>query len=122
MELEGTEATAEEVLSLNPDVVIIGGPAQHELYEELLADDAWVDINAVKNGRVFTNPNGLFPWERFGMESALQIKFAASVIHPELYQVDLVTEVQDFYRDFVGIELTDEEAQNMINGYGPSGE
>ena len=122
MELEGTEATAEEVLSLNPDVVIIGGPAQHELYEELLADDAWVDINAVKNGRVFTNPNGLFPWERFGMESALQIKFAASVIHPELYQVNLVAEVQDFYRDFVGIELTDEEAQNMINGYGPNGE
>ena len=122
MDLEGTNATAEEVLALNPDVVIIGGPAQHELYEELMADAAWKDINAVKNNRVYTNPNGLFPWERFGLESALQIKFAASVIHPGLYQVDLVAEVQDFYKEFVGIELTDEQAQNMINGYGPHGE
>ncbi|MGI5876200.1 MAG: ABC transporter substrate-binding protein [Dethiobacteria bacterium] len=122
MGLEGTEVTAEEVLALNPDIVIIGGPAQHELYEELMADDAWKDINAVKNNRVYTNPNGLFPWERFGMESALQIKFAASVIHPDLYQVDMIAEVQDFYREFVGIELTDEQAQNMINGYGPYGE
>lgn len=122
MGLEGINATAEEVLALNPDVVIIGGPAQHELYEELMADDAWEDINAVKNDRVYTNPNGLFPWERFGMESALQIKFAASVIHPDLYQVDMIDEVQDFYKEFVGIELTDEQAQNMINGYGPYGE
>ena len=79
MGLEGTNATAEEVLALNPDIVIIGGPAQHELYDELMADAAWKDINAVKNNRVYTNPNGLFPWERFGMESTLQIKFAAVI-------------------------------------------
>jgi iron complex transport system substrate-binding protein len=122
LNLTGTTASAEEVLALNPDVVIIGGPAQHELYDELMSSDEWEDINAVKNGRVYTNPNGLFPWERFGMESALQIKFAASVIHPELYQVDLVAEVQDFYREFVGIELTKQQAQYMIDGYGPNGE
>lgn len=124
MGIEGTNTTAaaEEVLALNPDVVIIGGPAQHELYDELMADPAWKDINAVKNNRVYTNPNGLFPWDRFGMESALQIKFAASVIHPELYQVDMIAEVQEFYKEFVGVELTDEQAQNMINGYGPHGE
>lgn len=122
LNLSGTTASAEDVLALNPDVVIIGGPAQHELYEELMAAEEWKGINAVKNGRVYTNPNGLFPWERFGMESALQILFAASVIHPDLFQVDMVSEVQDFYKEFVGIELTKEEAQNMINGYGPKGE
>jgi len=122
LNLSGTTASAEDVLALNPDVVIIGGPAQHELYEELMAAEEWKGINAVKNGRVYTNPNGLFPWERFGMESALQILFAASVIHPDLFQVDMVSEVQDFYKEFVGIELTKEEAQNMIKGYGPKGE
>lgn len=75
LNLSGTTASAEDVLALNPDVVIIGGPAQHELYEELMAAEEWKGINAVKNGRVYTNPNGLFPWERFGMESALQILF-----------------------------------------------
>lgn len=122
LNLSGTTASAEDVLALNPDVVIIGGPYQHELYEELMAAEEWKEINAVKNGRVYTNPNGLFPWERFGMESALQILFAASVIHPDIFEVDMVSEVQDFYREFVGIELTNEEAQNMIKGYGPKGE
>ncbi|ABN07882.1 periplasmic binding protein [Methanocorpusculum labreanum Z] len=122
LNLTGNTASAEEVLALNPDVIIIGGPAQHELYDELMASEEWKEINAVKNGRVYTNPNGLFPWERFGMESALQILFAASVIHPDLFQVDMVSEVQDFYKEFVGIDLTKEEAQNMINGYGPNGE
>lgn len=122
LELKGSEASAEAVLALNPDVVIIGGPAQHVLYDTLMADAAWKDIDAVKNGRIYTNPNGLFPWERFGLESALQIPFAASVIHPDLFEVDLVAEVQDFYREFVGIELTKEQAQFMIDGYGPNGE
>ncbi len=120
LNLSGTTGSAEDVLALNPDIVIIGGPYQHQLYEELMAADEWKEINAVKNGRVYTNPNGLFPWERFGMESALQILFAASVIHPELFEVDMVSEVQDFYKEFVGIDLTKEEAQNMINGYGPN--
>lgn len=122
LKLDGSNANPEEVLKLNPDVVIIGGPAQHELYEELMAAPEWKEINAVKNGRVYTNPMGLFPWERFGMESALQIKFAASVINPDLYQVDMVAETQAFYRDFVGVELTVEQAENMIAGLGPNGE
>lgn len=114
--------TPEAILNLNPDVIIIGGFAQHELFNELMSTPEWQDINAVKNNRVYTNPNGLFPWERFGMESALQIPFAASIIHPDLYEVDLVDEVKDFYKEFVGIELSDSQAMNMIHGYGPVGE
>lgn len=122
LKLEQNQAQAEEILAANPDVVIIGGPAQHELYDELMNDTAWKEINAVKNNRVYTNPNGLFPWDRFGMESALQIKFAAAVINPELYKVNLVEEAQEFYKTFMDIELTNEEAQNMIDGLGPNGE
>lgn len=121
LNLEGTQAQAEEVLALNPDIVIIGGPAQHELYDELMADPAWKDIKAVQNGRVYTNPNGLFPWERFGMESALQILWSAQTIHPELFEVDMVAELQSFYKEFVGVELTEEQANNMLKGLDPDG-
>lgn len=114
--------TPEAVLSLNPDIIIIGGFAEHDLYNELMNSPQWKDIKAVKNNRVYLNPNGLFPWERFGMESALQIPFAASVIHPESYKVNLVDDVKKFYKEFVGIDLTDKQAQYMIDGYGPNGE
>jgi len=116
------DVTPEAILSLNPDIIIIGGFAEHDLYNELMNSSQWKDVNAVIHDRVYMNPNGLFPWERFGMESALQIPFAASVIHPELYTVDLVDKVKSFYKEFMDIELTDSQAQNMIDGYGPNGE
>lgn len=121
LEMEGNSVQAEAILALNPDVIIIGGPAEHVLYDELMADPAWQDIDAVKNGRVYINPNGLFPWERFGMESVLQILWAAETLHPDLVDVDMVAETQAFYRDFVGVELTDQQAQNLLAGLDPEG-
>lgn len=121
LEMDGNSVQAEAILALNPDVIIIGGPAEHVLYEKLMADPAWQDINAVKNGRVYINPNGLFPWDRFGMESVLQILWAAETIHPDLVDVDMVAETQAFYRDFVGVELTEQQAQYLLDGLDPEG-
>lgn len=120
--VKSNEVSAEAILNLNPDIVIIGGSAQHELYAEIMKDTAWKEIKAVKNKKVYTNPYGIFSWDRFSAESALQIQFAASVINPELYSVDLVQEVQNFYKKFTNVELTKEQAKNMIKGYSPTGE
>lgn len=122
LNLEGSQAQAEEVLALNPDVVIIGGPAQHKLYDDLMADPAWQDITAVKEGRVYTNPMGLFPWDRYSLESALQILWAAETLHPDLVDVDMEQKVQEFYQDFVGVELTEEQAGYILAGLTPEGE
>ncbi len=122
LNLEGSQAQAEEVLALDPDVVIIGGPAQHKLYDDLMADPAWQDITAVKEGRVYTNPMGLFPWDRYSLESALQILWAAQTLHPDLVDVDMEQKVQEFYQDFVGVELTEEQAGYILAGLTPEGE
>ncbi|MDL2224808.1 ABC transporter substrate-binding protein [Eubacteriales bacterium OttesenSCG-928-M02] len=118
----GNDLQVEAILNLNPDVIMIGGPFQRAIEEKLKSDPAWKDIKAVKDGRIYRNPVGLFPWCRFGMESVMQIKYAASKLHPDLYQVDMVKEVQDFYKEFVGKELTEEQAKNMLDGLGPNGE
>lgn len=122
LNLQGNKVTAEEILKLNPDIIIIGTEAQHKIFDELMAAEEWQDINAVKNKRVYTNPLGLFSWERFGMESALQLLYAASIIQPELFQVDIAAETQAFYKTFVGVELTEDQVENMLKGYGPNGE
>ncbi len=120
--LDSGEVSAEAILALNPDVIIIGGQAQHELYDELMADPAWQNINALVNDRVYKNPCGTFGWDRFGAESAMQIKFAASVINPDLFEVDMIEEIKNFYLNFAGVEFTDQHAQYMLDGYGPNGE
>ena len=40
----------------------------------------------------------------------------------KLIDVDMVKEVKDFYKKFVGYDMTDEEATNMLTGKGPKGE
>lgn len=127
LNLEGQEVTAEEIFSLNPDVIIVGGVYQHTLIDQLKNTDGWKDLDAVKNDRVYNNPYGCFNWERFGMESLLQIDYALLCIQPEIAaengitRESMVQEVQDFYQYYNGAELTAEEAGYMLDGLQPDG-
>ncbi len=127
LNLEGQEVTAEEIFSLNPDVIIVGGVYQHVLIDQLKNTDGWKELNAVKNNRVYNNPYGCFNWERFGLESLMQIDYALLCIQPEIAaengitRESMVQEVQDFYQYYNGTELTDEEAGYMLDGMQPDG-
>ena len=125
--LEGQEVTAEQIFELNPDVIIVGGTSQHLLMKELQETDGWKDLNAVKNGRVYNNPYGCFNWDRFGLESCLQLDYALMCIQPEIAAeagIDrdfMVQDVIDFYARNNGTELTKEQAGFMLDGLGPDG-
>ena len=122
------EFNAEELFALNPDVIIIGGSFQHELMEKIKTEDGWKDLKAVQNGRVYNNPYGCFNWDRFGMESQMQIEYALTCIQPEIAAANgidrayLEQMVIDFYKTYNGTELTAEQAGFMLDGLTPSGE
>ena len=127
LNLEGSEVTAEEIFELDPDIIIVGGVYQHDLIERLNTTDGWKDLSAVKNGRVYGNPYACFNWDRFGMESLLQIDFALLCIQPEIAAENgidadaIVEEIKTFYATYNGAELTDEQANNMLGGLLPDG-
>lgn len=121
------EVTAEEVFAINPDVIFVGNTYQHKLVEDLKTMDGWKDLNAVKNNRVYTIPYGCFGWDRYGMESTLLIDYALYCLQPEIAEENginheyLVNEVIAFYKTFNGTEMTEEQAENMLNGLTPDG-
>ena len=117
-----SKVDAEALLATNPDNVIIGGRYQHVIYDDLFAADEWKNISAVKNNHVFKIPMGLSAWNRYSLETALLIPWTASVVYPEYYEFDAVNEVIKFYKEFMGYELTEQQAQYMIEGLTPSGE
>ena len=122
-----TEVTAEELLAIDPDVIIVGGTYQHKLVEELQTTDGWKELSAVENGRVYTNPYGAFAWDRFGLESYFQMDYALLCIQPELAaengidRASITQEVMDFYKMMNGTELTEEQVGYMIDGLEPDG-
>ena len=104
----------EQVLQWNPDVLITGKPKKQ--VEQVMSDPAWANLKAVKNGRVYSNPKGVFAWDRYGVESALQPQWCAKLLYPELFEdFDIAQELKNFYHTFFYYELSDEQAQMILN-------
>ena len=52
----GRPVTMEQVAAWNPDVIIVGTAPNPQNRQAILDDPRWREINAVKNGKVFVNP------------------------------------------------------------------
>ena len=67
--------------------------------DKIKGDPAWQSISAVKNNRIYANPTGTFPWDRYSAEEALQILWAAQLFHPEQFKdLNMVEKTQAFYK------------------------
>jgi len=109
--LHGT--SLEQLLTWNPDVLIVGGTVGQ--VEQIKSDPRWQRLKAVQAGKVYLNPKGVFPWDRYGPEEALQIQWAAQTLQPSLFQdVDVVQATRAFYRDFFSYELTDGDVADIM--------
>ena len=104
-----------------PVNVIIMGVGAASAVEALKADEAWSGITAVKNGAVYANPNGVFSWDRYSGEEALQVLWAAKKFNPDKFaDVDIEKETKDFYMQYYGYQLTDDECSRILNGENPA--
>lgn len=113
--------TMETIVSANPDVIILGGSGSDESLNSILSDDAWSGITAVKNKAVYNNPLGVFAWDRYSGEEALQILWVAQKLHPDLFpDIDMVKETTSFYQTFYGYSLTADEAQRIVDSKYPA--
>ena len=111
----------EQIIASQPDYIIIGGSDAQKGVDAIKADAAWADVPAVKNDKIIKNPVGTFNWDRYSAEAALQILWAAKLFHPEKFSdIDLVKETGEFYSTFYGYNLTEDEAQRIINGEAPA--
>ena len=114
--------TMESIVEANPDVIIIGsrGNKAQAAIEKIKSDPSWQSISAVKNNRVYANPTGTFPWDRYSAEEALQILWAAQLFHPEKFKdVNMVEKTQGFYKKYYGYALSKENAEQILKGLSP---
>jgi iron complex transport system substrate-binding protein len=108
--------SAEQLLVWQPDIVVLAANAGDIGPSSLLRQ-----LPAVQRGHVVRNPAGVFPWDRYGTEVALQLQWAAQQLHPERFKdVDMVAQTVAFYRQFFDYPLTDAEAQRILQGLPPS--
>lgn len=116
------EINAEEIPNMNPDVIIIGRAKAPEILQKIYENPIYAGTKAVKNKRVYVNPTGVFSWDRYGTEGALQILWAAKILHPEIFKnINIAAETKKFYKEFLHYELSDDEVNYILNGLDPTG-
>lgn len=110
----------EQITAWNPDVIIVGTAPNEENRRAILNDPRWRQIAAVRTGRVFGNPSGVYLWDRHSAEAALQVLWAAKTLHPDRFLgLDLRKETQRFYAKFFSHTLTEAEYDTIMRAVAP---
>lgn len=116
----GRPVSLEQIAAWNPDVIIVGTAPNQRSREAILADPRWSGIKAVRSGRVYVNPSGAYLWDRHSAEAALQVLWAAKVLHPKKFAgLDVNRETKLFYSRFFHYNLTDAELSSIMNATPP---
>ena len=106
--LEGdswTEVSYEQLLAMNPDVIILPSDASYTV-DDVLADPQLADVTAVKSGAVYAIPGDLEAWDSPVPSCFLGSEWIMSTLHPDRFpKAELDADVTSFYQAFYGINV-----------------
>lgn len=103
----------EQIFQADPDVIIT---MRADDAKAIRQDAQWQQLRAVKQGRVYANPLGMFWWCRETSEQALQFLWLAKTLYPQQMQhIDMAKETHDFYQRFYGIDLTAQQVDSILS-------
>ena len=106
--------TFEQIQAWNPDVIIVMGTQKDK--ETVMNDPQWKDLKAIKDGKLYINPKGVFYWDRYGAEEALQIQWAAKTLYPDMFpNLDIKDVLTKFYTEFFDYSLTSDDIDSILH-------
>jgi iron complex transport system substrate-binding protein len=108
------KVSMEQIISYNPDVILV---KEKTFFDTVFTDPRWQNIRAIRDKRVYLIPFVPFNWfdRPPSFMRLLGIKWLINRLHPDLYQIDMVTETKSFYKLFLGVDLNEKEAQEVLN-------
>ncbi|SFR67865.1 ABC transporter substrate-binding protein [Anaeromicropila populeti] len=108
----------EEVIKWQPDVILLSEANKNEknAYQNLIQNTAWENIPAVKNNKVYVSPMLLFSWfdRPPSINELIGIKWLAVTLYPDYYEIDMKSEIKEFYQKYYQIDLKEEVITDML--------
>ena len=104
----------EQLLLYDPEVILVKEPT---FFTTVFTDPRWKNLRAVRDKRVYLIPFEPFNWfdRPPSFMRLLGIKWLLSLLHPDLYPVDMLAETRAFYTLFLGVELSEAQAREVLN-------
>lgn len=108
------KVSIEQVLLYDPDVILV---FESSFYRKVFGDRRWQRLRAVRNKRVYLIPKQPFNWFDCppSFMRLLGVKWVASLLYPERCRIDMVKETQKFFKLFLGVDLTADEAKKLMH-------
>jgi iron complex transport system substrate-binding protein len=109
----------EQIYMWNPELIFITNfnPAKpDDLKNNTIGAWDWSGVGAVKNGRVYKMPLGIYRSYTPGIDTPITLLWMAKTAYPELFSdIDIIGETKKYYKDVFDIELTDEQATKIFS-------
>ncbi|MGA7828375.1 MAG: ABC transporter substrate-binding protein [Geobacteraceae bacterium] len=109
------KVSMEQVLLYNPDVILA---FDRTFYRRVFHDAKWRRIRAVRNRKVFFIPDQPTNWfdRPPSFMRFIGLKWVLNLLYPRDYKIDIVKEASDFYRFFLGVEVSEGDMRRIITG------
>jgi iron complex transport system substrate-binding protein len=104
----------EEIVKWNPQVIITNSAEGASVIKN---DKALQTIDAVRNGRIYVVPFGVYQWNEHSGEGALYPLWVAKECYPDLFKnIDMKAEVKKFYNTWYSYNIPDHEIDVILAG------
>lgn len=115
------QISAEQLLAWDPDVIIVNGEPKADLSgasaaRAILDDPNYATLTAVREGKVYGTPAAPFGWidRPPGPNRLIGMRWFSSLLYPDYVSGDADKEVQEFFRLFYHVELTEEQLNQLL--------
>lgn len=110
----------EQIYALNPEVIFLSNfceASPEDILNNTIEGQDWSLIQAVKDGRVYRIPIGIYIWYPPSGDIPLMLKWMATKNYPEIFaDISIEKEISEFFQRFYGYELSDEHIRNILEG------
>ena len=107
----------EQIYKWNPDVILITTMTEtiaEDILNNSIEGQDWSQIEAVKNGKVFKEPLGVFHWFPPSGDAPLMANWMAQTLHLDLFIYSMSDEIKLYYENFCGYKLTQEQIEGIL--------
>lgn len=107
------DVSMEQLYIWDPDVILL---SEKEAYERAITDPMWTMLRAVEEGNVYLVPSE--PYSFIDAPPAtnriIGIYWLGNLLYPELYPVDVVDKMIEYYDLYYSYDLTAEHAEEIL--------
>ena len=119
--LTTNQPSKEEIVEQNPDVFVCGGQYQNKNINSLKTEEPYVNLDAVKNNKVYNIPIGFTAFEQLSAMTPIFFYDQANKIYPEYFNYDISSMVKTTIKEYFGTDVTDTQVSYMLQGLSPEG-